>query len=110
MKYILIPLFKYLKSLLQFIIAILLTIIWGIPTLLVYIIYSTLITIWNGKITLYEFIDPYIANDDDSISCDLLWSKKSQTYKTYFHLIWNLSEKPIMVQIIQKINNKLNLN
>lgn len=32
-------------------------------------------------------------------------------YKSYFHKIWNLSnEIPVMVQITQKINNKLNLN
>jgi len=113
MKYILGPFFKYLVIiivfLLQFIIAVIYTIVWGVPTLLFYIIYMILMTIWNFKIMLYKFKQPYIKSYEDSISCNLLWSEKSKTYYSYFHLIWNLSiRKPIMVQIINKINKQLN--
>jgi len=119
MKYILGPFFKYLwlniKTLLQIILAILLTIHWGIPTLIWSIIYFIFVSIWEFKLCFYK-IKEFKPDIIESITLICLWSEVdsdgySIRYKSYFHCIWNLqSQKPIMVQIMQKINNKLNLN
>lgn len=83
----------------------------GVPTLIWSIIYFIFVSIWEFKLCFYKLKSYYISWAQDSISELLLWSVDSYTYKSYFHCIWDLSsKKPIMVQIMQKINNKLNLN
>ena len=127
MKYILGPFFKYLwlsiKFILQVILAILLTIGWGIPTLIWSILYFIFVSIWEFKLCFYK-LQTRKTQDydiDNSITHLLLWAEQEyynhsyqcngKLYKSYFHKIWNLKSKtPIMVQIINKINNKLNLN
>lgn len=114
MKYILYPFLKYLglsiKLILQILLAIIITLIWGIPTLIWSILYFLLVSLWEFKICYYKLNTCKIKWDDDSIIKMLLWSKIDIIYKTYFHCIWNLNSKPIMVQIINKIKKQLNLN
>jgi hypothetical protein len=109
MKYILGPFFKYLWLtiifILQVILAILLTIGWGIPTLM----WSMLYFIY--ELSFYKCKKYYQIDNDFSYS--FLWSNSEEKvmYNSYFHCIWNLSKKtPVMVQITQKIKNNLNLN
>jgi hypothetical protein len=119
MKYILGPFFKYLllsiKILSQIILAILLTFIWGIPTLIWFIIYTVFVSIWEFKFCFYK-LKTFKPNTMESITLGFLWAQTdnygySKEYKSYFNCIWNLSSKtPIMVQITQKIKNNLNLN
>jgi hypothetical protein len=115
MKYVLSPFFKYLwlsiKITLQIILAILLTIFWGIPTLIFAILYTIIVSIWEFKWYFYKCKKYYQTYDDTCYY--FLWSNNENktTYKSYFHCIWNIqSNTPIMVQIIEKLNNKLNLN
>lgn len=115
MKYILGPFFKYLwlsiELLLQIILATLLTIIWGIPTLILSILYFIFVSIWEFKLCFYKCCTWKTKSYNDSITYYWLWAKHQFSYKSYFYRIWNLTEKtPVIVQITQKINNKLNLN
>ncbi len=105
MKYILGPFFKYLglfiKLFFQTLLAIIITIIWGIPTLFWYIFYFIVMTIWEFKLTFYKLNSFYNKSYNDSLVCDLLWSENSERYKTYFHAIWNIN-----TTINQKLKQK----
>ncbi len=115
MKYVLGPFFKYLwlgfKFTLQVILAIILTIYWGIPTLIWSILYFIIMSIWEFKLYFYKCRKYHQIYND--FCYEFLWSYSEEKviYNSYFHCIWNLSSKiPVMVQITQKISNKLNLN
>lgn len=115
MKYILGPFFKYLglsiKFILQIILAILLTIGWGIPTLIWSILYFIFVSIWEFKLCFYKCCTWKTKCYNNSITHAWLWAKHQYNYKSYFHRIYDLSPiTPVMVQITQKIKNNLNLN
>jgi hypothetical protein len=93
MKYLITPLIFVIKNILQILLAILLTIIWGVPTLFIVIFYPIGYLLWNFKLKFYEIEIWKSGWYGDSITGSLLWGHDYVEYKTYFHRIWNLNKK-----------------
>lgn len=105
MKYLLKPILNVIKVILQILLAIIITIIWSSITLIYFILYTTLVSLWEFKIRILKLDRFGINTYDDSISYHLLWSNRNFNYKTYFHCIWNI-QKPLSLQtIINKFYN-----
>ena len=105
MKYLLKPILNVIKVILQILLAIIITIIWGSITLIYFILYTTLVSLWEFKLRILKLNTFRINTFDDSISYELLWSNPNFYYKTYFHCIWNIQKSLTLKTIINKFYN-----
>lgn len=100
MKYLINPLLLCIKFIIQVIIAILITIVWLIPTIFIIMFYPALSFLWDFKINFYKLKNGWEDYDNGGITNSLLWVVKYKEsshfemikYKTYFHRIWNLNK------------------
>ena len=105
MKYLLKPIINVIKVILQILLAIINTIIWSSITLIYFILYTILVSLWEFKLRILK-LDTFRLNTyDDSISYVLLWSDYNFNYKTYFHCIWNIQKPLKLTSIINKFYN-----